>query len=113
PRHGDDRLDDREIAHVGHEVAHEAAVDLEVVDPPALEVGEARIPRPEIIDRDARTELTQAHDGILGRLTVAAFTPLEYRALGELELQHVGVDAMRAGQPRDRKSTRLNSSHDQ
>ena len=38
PRDRDDGADDREIARVGDEVAHEAAVDLEVVDVPVLEV---------------------------------------------------------------------------
>src|SRR5207249_5843343 len=37
-RHGDDGAHDREVREVRHQVAHEAAVDLERIHAPALEV---------------------------------------------------------------------------
>src|SRR5215469_14524244 len=49
-RHGDDGAHDREVTEVSHQVAHEAAVDLERVHQPALEVREARIAGTEVID---------------------------------------------------------------
>src|SRR6185437_14407900 len=72
PRHGDDGFDDRQVAHVRDEVTHEAAIDLEVVHPPLLEVREARVAGAEVIDGDADAEVPQPRNGVLGGLAVAA-----------------------------------------
>src|SRR5215470_6800323 len=64
-RHGDDGTHDGEVAQVGHQVAHEGAVDLEGVDAPALQVGEARVPGAEIVNGNVYTELAQPRDRIL------------------------------------------------
>src|SRR5271154_4050132 len=50
PRNGNDRAHDREIARVGDEVAHEAAVDLERVHAPVLEITQTRISGSEVVD---------------------------------------------------------------
>src|SRR6516165_5420271 len=70
-RHGDDGAHDREVAEVGHQVAHEAAIDLERVHPPALEVREARIAGAEVVDGNVHTELAQLRHRILTRLARA------------------------------------------
>src|ERR1700720_1311668 len=71
PGHGDDGADDGEIAHVGHQVTHETAVDLERIHAPALQVREARVANAEIIDGDAHAELAQARHDVLARVAVA------------------------------------------
>ena len=65
PRDGDDGAHDRQIARIGHEVADEAAVDFQRVDPPILEVAQARVTGSKIIDRDLDTEIAQACHRIL------------------------------------------------
>src|SRR6516165_7117840 len=74
-RHGDDGAHDREVAEVGHQVAHEAAIDLERVHPPALEVREARVAGAEVVDGNVHTELAQLRHRILTRLARARLAP--------------------------------------
>src|SRR6266702_2555831 len=58
--HGNDCTDNRKITHIRHQVADETAVDLDVIHPPALQVGEARVAGPEIVNRNPHTQLAQA-----------------------------------------------------
>src|SRR5690348_13128023 len=97
----DDRTDDRKVAHVGHEVADEAAVDLEKIDVPLLEVAQARVSRAEVVDRDAHPEIAQLRDGIPAQPAAAGLPPLEHRALRELELQHGRAHVVVAGERAD------------
>src|SRR5438094_7598300 len=83
-RHGDDGADDREVREVRHQVAYEAAVDLERIHAPALEVREARVADAEVIDGDAHPELAQRRHRVLARISTGRLAPLEHRALGEL-----------------------------
>ena len=41
PRDGDDGADDGQIAGISHQIADEAAVDLECINPPILEITQA------------------------------------------------------------------------
>ncbi len=102
PRHCDDGAHDREIAHVSNEVAHETAVDLEVVDAPSLQVRQARIARSKIVDGQLHAQLTQPRHRVLVRLSGAPFTPLEHRTLGQFQLQHRGLDVVLARELLDR-----------
>src|SRR4029077_4308621 len=102
PRHGDDGAHDRQIAHVGDQIAHEAAVDLQGVDAPALQVRKARVAGTEVVNGDMHAQLAQLSDRILARLAGARFAPFEYRALGEFDLQHRRLKAVLFGEPRDR-----------
>src|SRR5206468_1490401 len=79
-----DRLDQGPLHRAPHHVAHEGAVDLQEVDLQVLEVGEGGEPAAEVVEHEAEAELLEDPDEV-GRL----------------------------GQVADRKSTRLNSSHDQ
>src|ERR1700686_5067118 len=78
PGHGDDGADDGEIAHVGHQVTHETAVDLERIHAPALQVRQARVANAEIIDGDAPAELAPARHDVLARLGGAWFAPFPH-----------------------------------
>jgi hypothetical protein len=41
------------------ERTHEASIDLQDVDREVSEIGQRRVPGPEIVDRDAHTELSE------------------------------------------------------
>src|SRR5437660_4972886 len=101
--HRDNGPDDRQIAQVGHQIAHETAVDLQIVHAPALEIGQARVARAEIIDCDAYAKLAQPCHGIFIGFARTALAPFEHGGLGELELQHRGVYAVLLRQLRDRR----------
>src|SRR6185437_4094095 len=100
-RHGDDGTDNRKIAHVRDQIAHEAAVDLQVVHAPTLQIRQARVPGAEVVDGDADSELTQPCNRFLVGLARAPFTALEDRTLGKLELQELRIHVVRLRQHGD------------
>jgi hypothetical protein len=66
----DGRADDREVDVVRRELRDERAVDLELVDGQPLEVGQRRVARPVVVDRDLdprRGELGEDERGLVGR----------------------------------------------
>src|SRR5262245_13235553 len=94
----DDRERDHRVLRVGGDVAHERVVDLERVDREALEVGEARVPRAEVVDRDLHARVLEPAQRARRALGVA-----HEERLGELELHQPGVHARLAQRvPHDR-----------
>src|SRR5215831_1898173 len=75
------RGDDRRVVGAHADVAHERAVHLECPHGKALEVVESRVPRAEIVDREADAERPQRLQRRLG-----ARIPADHDALGDLEL---------------------------
>src|SRR3569832_1181321 len=95
--HRNNCADNGKVARVRDQVANEAAVDLEVVHAPALQIGQARVAGPEVINGNPDTQLAQLGHGVLVGLTAAAFAPLTHGALGALTLQRGGPGAVLAG----------------
>src|SRR3546814_6832815 len=94
----DDRAHDLHRARVAPEILEEGLVDLDAVEIEILQVAEARIAGPEIVQHDLDAELAQLPDRALRRVHVR-----NEHALGDLE-PHLGR-AQPGGQ--DRKSTSL------
>jgi len=82
---GIDRLHHCPIGRVGGDIAHEGAIDLEVIDRQILEVGKRRQPAAEIIERKSAAQLLHLAD--------EAHHPRQIghrRTLGDLEAQCTG-----------------------
>jgi hypothetical protein len=94
--HRSDGAYDGQIAWIGHQVPHERAVDLDGIEPLALQIREAGVASPEIIDRNIHPQLSQAFDRILFQLPVSPLTSLEDCALGKFDLQNLGTEAISA-----------------
>ena len=61
-REVDDRLDHLARRHAVRQVADELDVDLEVVDRELLQIREAAVACPEVVERDLAAELVQGGD---------------------------------------------------
>ena len=83
----DDALNDTQAGLAAQHRGHETAVDLERVDGEAMEVAEARIAGPEIVDGDAQAEFLEPVENGGGNLRVA-----DQRALGEFDLDVLRTD---------------------
>src|SRR6185312_6928673 len=86
PGHGNDGPHDRQVTHIRDQVTHETAIDLEIIHTPALQIRQAGVARPEIVDSDAHAKIAQSGDRVLIGLTGASLTSLEHRTLSKLEL---------------------------
>src|SRR5256885_2541085 len=102
-----DRAHHLAVDRIAQDLAHEAAVDLEIIDREVLEVAERGQSGAEVIQRELAAELLESLDEAV-RLREARHR----RGLGDLEadLRAVEPAAMELVDE-DRKSTRLNSSH--
>ena len=79
----DDGADDRGVAAARHGgAAHEALVDLDLVERRLLQIAERRIAGAEIVEREADAERLQLGEHVVGRF---AFD--QEHALGDLELE--------------------------
>src|ERR1700730_7967757 len=56
-RHAHDGADNGRIVGINCHVAHERAIDLECIDGQMLQVAQAGVARPEVIDEDARPQV--------------------------------------------------------
>ena len=91
---GHDAGDDgRRRGVVGHR-RHEGAVDLELVERERAEVGQRRVARPEVVDRDPHAERAQ-----LGQVADGGAHVEEQRAFGDLEAEvgRVGAGGLEHG----------------
>ena len=87
-RHGDDGGGDLAVVGVVGQAAHEALVDLELVDRETLQVGQGGVAGTEVVDRQPQAqafERLQQGDGL--------FCLVHEHALGQLQLQAVGRQA--------------------
>jgi hypothetical protein len=92
----DRRAHDRGVGGVDGHLDHERLVDLDRVDRQALEVGERRVARAEVVDAERQPDLAQAHQRRLGARRVG-----HQHRLGDLELEQLGVDLVLGEQARD------------
>src|SRR5580698_1409254 len=92
--HGDDGPDDGQVAGIRAQVAHKAAVDLDRIHRPVLQVRQTGVPGAEVIDADVDAEVAKLGDGVFVELPVAAFAALENGTLGELDVQELGLEAV-------------------
>src|SRR5436190_3249647 len=81
----DDSLEEREIRCAAVDLGGEAAVDLHDVDRKSLQIGERRIARPEVVERELDTSFLQHCE-----LLLRALTARDEHALGQLERQEAG-----------------------
>ena len=72
-------------ARVGERVAHEAAVDLQIVDRQILQVRERTHAGAEIVERELAPEILQGAQEVLRLLEIA-----DGGGLGQFEAQHIG-----------------------
>jgi hypothetical protein len=82
--HRQDRLHDRGAVGVVRRVAHEALVDLQLVQRHLLQVGQVRVAGAEVVDREAdpeRGQLAHAADGLADVLDQQAFGDFEDQLL--------------------------------
>src|ERR1700690_831403 len=84
----DDGANDRQVAGVGAQVAHEPGVDLEHVDRKGLQVRQHRIAGTEVVDGDLNPHLLELREGFASGFDVANHGPL-----GDLQAYRSGVDA--------------------
>ena len=84
-RHGEDRGDQAVVGAVLAEVHDELAVDLDLVDGQAPQVGERRVAGAEVVDRDAHTEAPQRGERVGDGAQV-----LDEQRLGDLDAQRAG-----------------------
>ena len=87
-----DRLADAQIRRVRREVADEGAVDLQPIDPEALQVGQAGVAGAEVVDHQPYPQRPQRLEGPDRRVCVA-----HRHALGDLQVQAARREA-RLGQ---------------
>ena len=87
----DDRVRDRGVVGAAGQVAHERAVDLDLVERQPRQIGERRIAGAEIVDREADAERLERVHLVRGAVDV-----VEHDALGQLEHQPLGRRAGRA-----------------
>ncbi len=80
----DDSLEQREICCTGVDLGGEAAVDLHDVDRKSLEIGERRVARSEVVERELDTSVLQHCE-----LLLRALTARDEHALRQLERQEV------------------------
>ena len=86
--HRDDRGGDGFVIGVGFEIVHERAVDLELIDVEALEIGKRRVAGPEVVDRQAHVEVVERLEGGQGCRDVR-----HQHGLGNLKLEQVARKA--------------------
>jgi hypothetical protein len=80
----DNSLEEREIRRAAIDLGGEAAVDLHDVDRESLQIGERRVARPEVVQRELDTPVLQ-HDELLLRALAAR----NEHALRQLEREEV------------------------
>ena len=85
----DDGADDRAVAVGGRRgAAHEALVDLDLVERRLLQIAERAVAGAEIVERQPDAELLQLGEGLVGAVAFG-----EEHALGDLELEPRGANA--------------------
>src|SRR5690606_27538560 len=78
----DERLDEGVGGRIESDLAHEAAVDLELVERELAQIADRREAGPEIVQRELEAELLEARELAFGERRV-----LDEDALGELQLE--------------------------
>jgi hypothetical protein len=86
--HADHRGDDTGVVRIRREIAHERLVDLQGVDRKALQIAQARIPGPEVIERELHAHALEGLKHGHGGLRI-----LHQEAFGQLELQIARIEA--------------------
>ena len=94
--HVDGRGDDGGVGRAGAEPHRERAVDLELVEREAPQVGERRAAGAEVVDREAHAEILESLEVLGGDVDL-----VEQRALGDVDAEHLGRDAVLAESARD------------
>ena len=86
--HVDHRVHDAGVVRVGRQIAHERLIDLQGIDGKALHIGEARIPRAEVVERKQHAHVLERLEHGRGRGRIA-----HQEGFGQLQFQIARVQA--------------------